>query len=175
MPGWSTDRRRMSDTQKPPRPGEVVLDVTPGAAAAGPSLEFIGEIRTPWGPDDCPRNLIQARETGAAARVILRPEFRPGLLGLEPGQHVILLYWMDRARRDLIRQNPRHGAGLRGAFALRSPIRPNPVSLATVRITTLDAQTGELGIDAIDCFDRTPLLDIKPWKPGIDIPDGRAP
>ncbi len=164
----------MSDTRKPPRPGEVVLDVPPGRGD-GPVLAFIGKIRTPWGPDDCPRNLTQARETGAGARVILRPEFRPGLLGLEPGRHVILLYWMDRARRDLIRQNPRHGDGLRGTFALRSPVRPNPVSLATVRITTLDADSGEIGIDAIDCFDGTPLLDIKPWKPGIDIPPGGSP
>lgn len=114
----------------------------------------------------------QARERGGAARLILQPEFAPGLLGLKTGQAIILLYWMDRARRDLIRQAPRHADGVRGTFALRSPVRPNPVSLSTVTITALDMDKGEVGIDAIDCFDHTPLLDIKPWLDTVDIPPG---
>jgi len=159
---------------KPPRPGEVALPFVPGEAG-GATVEFIGEIRTPWSPGDAPRNLRQARDRGCPdARVLLRPEFRPGLLGLAVGQPLILLYWMDRARRDLIRQAPGHADGVRGTFALRSPVRPNPVSLATVKITALDAAAGEIGIDAIDCFDRTPLVDIKPWLDTVDIPPGHS-
>ncbi len=80
------------------------------------------------------------------------------------------MYWMDRARRDLITQTPKHLENSRGTFSLRSPNRPNPVSLATVTITSLDIANGRIGIDAIDCFDRTPLVDIKPWLPSIDLP-----
>lgn len=148
-----------------------MLDFEPGTRG-GPTLEFIGEIRSPWGPDDCPKNIGQARETGKPARVELRPEYAPALLGLEVGQPIILLFWMDRARRDLIRQAPRHADGLRGTFALRSPVRPNNISMSTVRITEIDHETGVIGIDAIDVLDHTPLLDIKPWLSRVDVPPG---
>jgi len=152
------------------RPGELVLE---GAGdPSGPRLRFIGRIRTPWGPDDCPKNLSQARERGMAATVELDPGYAPALMGLEKGQPVVLLYWMDRARRDLLHQAPRHVEGTRGTFALRSPNRPNTISLATVWITDLDEEHGRIGIDAIDCYDGTPLLDIKPWLPSIDVPKG---
>ena len=150
------------------RPGEIALE---GAAAPeGPRLRFIGRIRSPWGPEDCPKNIGKARETGRGARIELDRDFVPALLGLELGQPVILLYWMDRARRDLLRQAPRHVEGPRGTFALRSPNRPNTISQCTVRITGIDAAAGTIGIDAIDCFDGTPLLDIKPWLATIDMP-----
>ena len=77
---------------------------------------------------------------------------------------------MDKARRDLIVQAPRHADGLRGTFALRSPVRPNPVSMSAVRITALDMDAGVLGIDATDAFDGTPVVDIKPMLDTVDIP-----
>lgn len=150
------------------RQGEVTLDGAPGSD--GPRLQVIGRIRSPWGPGDCPKNIGRARETGQGARIELDPAFTPALSGLVVGQPVILLYWMDRARRDLLVQAPRHVDGPRGTFALRSPNRPNTISQATVRITELDADAGQIGIDAIDCFDGTPLLDIKPWLATIDMP-----
>ena len=55
-------------------------------------------------------------------------------------------------------------------FTLRSPVRPNPVAMAAVTITSLDMQAGVIGIDATDAFDMTPVIDIKPWMGGIDIP-----
>jgi tRNA (Thr-GGU) A37 N-methylase len=67
-------------------------------------------------------------------------------------------------------QNPRHADGPRGVFALRSPVRPNPIALGTVVITSLDRETGVIGIDAIDAFDGTPVLDIKPWIGTVDTP-----
>ncbi|MEX5730077.1 tRNA-Thr(GGU) m(6)t(6)A37 methyltransferase TsaA [Rhodovulum iodosum] len=150
------------------RPGEIVAEGL--APPAGPVLRFVGRIRTPWGPGECPKNIGKARETGRGARVELDPAFAPALLGLEIGQPVVLLYWLHEARRDLLRQSPRHIDGTRGTFALRSPNRPNSIGLATVRITALDGAAGTLGIDAIDCFDGTPLLDIKPWLERVDLP-----
>ena len=151
-----------------PRPGEVVLPFDP-AERADATLTFIGRIRSPWSPDGPhPKNVRAARETGQAARVDLDPAYLPGLLGLEAGRAVILVYWMDRARRDLVVQTPRHTDGPRGVFALRSPVRPNALAMATVRITAMDA--AGFAIDAIDCFDGTPLVDVKPWIETVDMP-----
>jgi tRNA (Thr-GGU) A37 N-methylase len=59
---------------------------------------------------------------------------------------------------------------LRGAFALRSPVRPNPIAMEAVQILAIDHASGRFEIDATDGFDGTPVLDIKPWRGGIDIP-----
>ena len=60
-------------------------------------------------------------------------------------------------------------------FALRSPVRPNPIALGTVVITTLDLETGVIGIDATDAWNGTPVLDIKPWISTVDAPPGWRP
>jgi tRNA-Thr(GGU) m(6)t(6)A37 methyltransferase TsaA len=138
-------------------------------------IAFIGRVRSPWGPDDCPKNLRRARESGKAARLEIDPVYGQGLIGLKVGSPIIVLYWMDRSRRDLIVQRPGHSDGLRGVFAIRSPVRPNPVALAAVTITAIDPDAGRIDVDAIDCFDGTPLIDIKPWLPTIDIPPGQTP
>ncbi len=153
------------------REGETALPFDPAETATGPRVTFIGRIRSPWQPGDAPRNVSRARETGCKyARIELEPAYIPGLTGLEAGRQIILLYWMDRGRRDLILQRPSHLDGPRGTFVLRSPVRPNPIAMATVRITGLDTNNGIVEIDAIDCYDNTPLLDIKPWIRAVDAP-----
>lgn len=159
----------MTEDRNPMRPGEVALSFDP-AERTEAGITFIGRLRTPWRKGDCPRNLRQARERGGDFTVELDPDYCDGLAGLEPGQAITLLYWMNKARRDLIVQTPGHAGGPRGTFALRSPVRPNPVSLATVRITALDREAGRISVDALDCFDGTPLVDIKPWRDTIDVP-----
>lgn len=155
---------------KPPRPGEVRLPFDP-AARAEAGVTFIGTLHSDWTPDTAPRNLTAAREAGGGGgRVVLKPDYRAGLQGLEVGRAIWLVLWFDRSRRDLIVQNPRHGSGVRGTFALRSPVRPNPIAMEAVRITALDHAAGVIGIDVTDALDGTPVLDIKPWIEGIDIP-----
>jgi tRNA-Thr(GGU) m(6)t(6)A37 methyltransferase TsaA len=151
------------------RPGEVVLDADP-ALACDAQLCFIGRLSTPWSRGNCPKNLREARERGGEFSALIDPPFRPGLMGLETGQAVILLYWTGAARRDLVLQRPAHRDSATGVFALRSPARPNPVALAIVRLLAIDATAGRLTLDALDAFDGTPLLDIKPWLPGVDVP-----
>ncbi|TDK46733.1 SAM-dependent methyltransferase [Antarcticimicrobium luteum] len=154
------------------REGEVQLDFDPGDRAQA-GVAFIGHIRSDWARGDAPRNLTQARASGGGnARIELDPVYARGLAGLEEGQAIWVLYWMDRGRRDLIVQAPHHRPDPRGVFSLRSPVRPNPIAMAVVRITTLDAVRGVIGIDATDAFDMTPVVDIKPWHDGIDIPPG---
>lgn len=151
------------------RTGECALAFDPALTAADARLQFIGRIRSPW-PDSasCPKNTRVARERGQSASVEVDEAFRAGLEGLERYSHLILLCWMDRARRDLLVQAPRGEDGPRPTFAIRSPVRPNPIGLAVVRLLSCDAASGLLEIDAIDCIDGTPLLDIKPYLPTVD-------
>ena len=152
------------------REGEVALERDPSEHADA-GVVFIGRIRSPWNRrEECPKNIGKARETGRGASIELAPAFAPALAGLKVGQAIVVMYWMDHARRDLLLQNPRHVDAPRGTFALRSPNRPNPIALSSVVITDLDQETGRFGIDAIDCLDGTPLVDLKPWLETVDIP-----
>ena len=77
---------------------------------------------------------------------------------------------MNRSRRDLVLQVPRHYGVGRGTFALRSPARPNPIAMSMVRLVRIDGTT--LSVVGLDCLNDTPLIDIKPYFASIDaIPD----
>jgi tRNA-Thr(GGU) m(6)t(6)A37 methyltransferase TsaA len=155
------------------RPGEIRASVDPAVMAPDAGIVFIGRARTPWTRrGDMPKNLRQARERGGAASIEIGPEWRLGLRDLAPGGHIIVLTWMDRARRDLLVQAPRHRETATGVFSLRSPVRPNPIALHIVRLTGCDPVTGRLSVDALDCLDGTPVLDVKPWLQSVDVPPG---
>ena len=147
------------------RPGEIVAAV-PDQFDAG--LYFIGRIRTPWARrEDCPKN---GRESDAVCTVEVDPRWAAGLSGVETCSHLLVLYWMDRARRDLVRQAPRHYAEPRGTFALRSPVRPNPIAASVVRLVGIEG--AHLSVVGLDCLDGTPLLDLKPYFASTDaVPD----
>ncbi len=71
-----------------------------------------------------------------------------------------MLYWLDRSRRDLVRQSPRSDGSTVGTFALRSPVRPNPIGTSLVRLVRIEG--GTLIVRGLDCLDDTPLIDLKP-------------
>lgn len=154
------------------REGEVLAAIDPAQAPGDAHVVFIGRIRSPWRErSDCPKNLRQARERAPlGCKLEIDEAWRPGLAGLEAGQWINMLYWMHEARRDILVQHPRHREAPTGVFSLRSPVRPNPVALALVQITSLDIDAGIVGIDATDALDGTPLVDIKPHLPTIDLP-----
>jgi tRNA (Thr-GGU) A37 N-methylase len=77
---------------------------------------------------------------------------------------------MDRARRDLLVQAPRHSTRPASVFSLRSPVRPNPIGVHVVRLLECDAETGLLRVDALDCLDGTPVLDVRPFLASVDVP-----
>jgi len=149
------------------RPGEVGIEL-PATFDAG--VHFIGRIRTPFKTrNDCPKNTSQSDAIG---RVELDPRYAAGLKDLQLYSHAILLYWMDQARRDLIEQVPAHLGRPRGTFALRSPVRPNPIALAVVEIVGIEG--GRLTVRHVDCVDDTPLIDIKPYFASTDsFPDAK--
>ena len=143
------------------REGEVTVRLPERFDA---SLYFIGRIRTPWRRrEDCPKN---PRETDAICTIVLDPRWVGGLQGLETVSHVVVLYWMDRARRDLIVQSPHHYTERRGTFALRSPVRPNPIAVSVARLVRIE--DNKLFVVGLDCVDDTPLLDLKPYFASTD-------
>ncbi|RYI33237.1 MAG: tRNA (N6-threonylcarbamoyladenosine(37)-N6)-methyltransferase TrmO [Acetobacteraceae bacterium] len=163
----------MTDAPKAARPGEVRLGFDPARIADDAHLRFIGRLRSPWSRGNCPKNLIEAREAGGDFRAEIDLPFRPGLKGLAAGMPVILLYWTGLARRDMIVLHPAHRQTPTGVFALRAPSRPNPIAVAVVRLLAVDEGSGALVFDALDAFDGTPLLDIKPWLPSVDVPSAQ--
>jgi len=147
------------------RPGEQVIEL-PAAPDAG--VYFIGRIRTPWtNRKNCPKN---ARESDAACTVEIDARFAPGLKDVESCSHLVLLYWMDKAPRNLVLQVPDQYGEQHGTFALRSPARPNPIALSVVKLLKIDGN--ELQVVGLDCLNGTPLLDIKPYFASTDsVPD----
>ena len=153
------------------RDGEMRLTHDPGQCDDA-RLAFIGRIRSPWSRGNCPRNLRAARETGRPARIELAPGYGVALSGLAVGEAVVLSYWVDQGMRDLALQHPAHLDARPRHLRPAQPRAPQPHRLGVVLITGLDAAAGIVGIDAIDAFDDTPLLDIKPWIAAVDTPPG---
>jgi len=147
------------------RPGEVAV---PLPEAFDAHVYFIGRIHTPWRTrDDCPKN---GRESDAICTIEVDPRWATGLTGIQTCTHLLVLYWMHEARRDLMLQAPRHYAEPRGTFALRSPVRPNPIAASVVQL--LGGEGTTLVVVGLDCLDGTPLLDLKPYFASTDaVPD----
>lgn len=153
------------------RPGEERMPAPPEAKDAG--LCFIGHAETPWETrSDAPRN---AMGSDFVCTLHIRPAFRPALQSLAGTTHIIVLYWLHNARRDLLIQKPAHSDTVRGTFALRSPNRPNPIGLSVCDLLSIDQDNGLLTIRHIDCLNGTPILDIKPYFASVDSkPDAKV-
>ncbi len=137
------------------RPGEVAVEI-PRPTDAG--VYFIGRIRTPWATSgECPK---RGRRDGEICRIEVDPFWHPALQGLDKHACLQILYWMHLARRDLLQQNPGGGGNIVGTFAIRSPVRPNPIASSLVDLVGIEG--GTLMVRGLDCIDGTPLIDIKP-------------
>jgi tRNA-Thr(GGU) m(6)t(6)A37 methyltransferase TsaA len=82
--------------------------------------------------------------------------------GLRPGDEVIVLTWLHRGRRDVLRVHPRDDRSVpeRGVFTTRSQDRPNPIGLHQVRVLAIDG--ARVQVDRLEAFDGTPVVDVKP-------------
>lgn len=143
------------------RDGEVAIEL-PNAFDAG--VYFIGRIRTPWTRrEDCPKN---ARGSDAICKIEVDGRWVSALRDIESCSHLLVLYWMHEARRDLVLQVPRHYGKQRGTFALRSPVRPNPIAASVVKLVGVEGPA--LSVIGLDCLDGTSLLDLKPYFASTD-------
>jgi tRNA (adenine37-N6)-methyltransferase len=132
------------------------------------NLKPIGEIRTPFGPGTTPHYADQSLKQ--EARIVISPKYRAGLKGLEKFKYVYVLFAFDRPHKgvSLIAHPPRLKGKAVGVFASRSPNRPNPIALSVVRLKKIE-KGGVLVTSTIDAYDRTPLLDLKPYFKGDDF------
>jgi len=127
-------------------------------AADDARLVFIGRIGTPWTSRmDCPR---QGSWEGPVCRIEVFEPWHDALRGIAEYPQLEVLYWLHQARRDLVLQSPRDDGQVRGTFALRSPVRPNPIATSVVKLVGLEGAT--LLVRGLDCLDGTPLIDLKP-------------
>jgi tRNA-Thr(GGU) m(6)t(6)A37 methyltransferase TsaA len=112
-------------------------------------------------------------------KIILDRKYQAGLSGLDGFSHVLVFYWLDRndtpEKRSILKVYP-HGNKqnpLQGVFATRAPVRPNLIALSLCRIYAI--QDNVIEIDYIDAFPNSPVLDLKPYVPGIDAASATCP
>jgi tRNA-Thr(GGU) m(6)t(6)A37 methyltransferase TsaA len=104
----------------------------------------------------------QGREGSPEAWLVFEPAVLEGLDGIAAGDEVILLTWLDRADRDVLRVHPRDDVNnpMRGVFGTRSADRPNPIGLHPIQIVEIDGN--RVRVRDLEALDGTPIVDVKP-------------
>lgn len=109
---------------------------------------------------------------GVQGRVEIFEPFANGLEDLEGFSHLFLVYHLHRADPPRLRVVPFMDDRTRGVFATRHPARPNALGLSLVRLVGREGRW--LEVEDLDMLDGTPLLDIKPYYPAFDAPEGEV-
>jgi len=104
----------------------------------------------------------QADEGAPSACLIFNAEIAEGLRSIKVGDELVLLTWLDRARRDVLMVHPRGDVSRaqEGVFSTRSPHRPNPIGLHRVTVCGIDRTRIE--VQSLEAIDGTPIIDVKP-------------
>ena len=104
----------------------------------------------------------QGHEGSPEAWLVFEPRVVEGLEGIRPGDEIVVLTWLDRADRDVLRVHPRGDVANpeQGVFNTRSPDRPNPIGLHRVEVVTVD--DNRLRVRNLEALDGTPVIDVKP-------------
>jgi tRNA-Thr(GGU) m(6)t(6)A37 methyltransferase TsaA len=105
------------------------------------------------------------------ARVVLKPEYRAGLQGIEQFSHALIVTFLHEARFEPSKHLVRRPRGLDsmpevGIFAQRAKDRPNPLGITAVSIAGVES--GVLVVRGLDAIDGTPVVDVKPYYPAYD-------
>ncbi len=153
--------RHVDSTESELRPGEAAAELPPATDAG---VYFIGTIHTPWrARDECPK---RGSADGPICTIVVDDRWRAALTGIAHHRRIQVLYWMHQARRDLVLQTPYRTGQTTGTFALRSPVRPNPIASSLVELVAVDGAT--IQVRGLDCLDGTPLIDLKPERTAAD-------
>jgi tRNA-Thr(GGU) m(6)t(6)A37 methyltransferase TsaA len=104
----------------------------------------------------------QGNEGAPEASIVFDPAVIEALDGIRVGDEVIVLTWLDRADREVLRTRPRSDPAnpVQGVFSTRSPDRPNPIGLHPVEVISIDGAT--MRVRNLEALDGTPVLDVKP-------------
>jgi tRNA-Thr(GGU) m(6)t(6)A37 methyltransferase TsaA len=123
-------------------------------------LRPVGRVESPLvDPAQAPK---QGDEGAPDAWVTFDAGVADALRDLEVGSEVLVLTWLDRARRDVLTVHPRDNPAnpLRGVFSTRSADRPNPIGLHRVEILAI--QGTRVRVRHLEAIDGTPVIDVKP-------------
>jgi tRNA-Thr(GGU) m(6)t(6)A37 methyltransferase TsaA len=123
-------------------------------------LRPVGEVESPL--TDLASAPKQGHEGAPDAWLVFEQGVLDGLDGLRPGARVIVLTWLDRARRDVLRVHPRDDVAnpLTGVFSTRSADRPNPIGMHPVEVVSIDGP--RIRVRNLEALDGTPIVDVKP-------------
>lgn len=129
-------------------------------------LRPIGLVASPL--TDASKAPRQPDEGAPSAWLHFDPSVQDALSSLHPGDEVLLITWLDRADRSVLRVHPRgdRSRPQEGVFSTRSPHRPNPIGLHRVEITACDGI--RIQVRNLEALDGTPILDVKPLLGEID-------
>jgi tRNA-Thr(GGU) m(6)t(6)A37 methyltransferase TsaA len=110
----------------------------------------------------------QGDEGAPDAWLVITDAVAEGLEGIAAGDEILLLTWLDRAERDVLKVIPRgdRRRGVQGVFSTRSPDRPNPIGLH--RVTVLEVAGPRLRVRSLEALDGTPIVDVKPLLRSIE-------
>jgi len=102
--------------------------------------------------------------------IVLVPEYERALDGIEEFSHIVVICWLHKISKNerlVLKTHPRRDISLplTGIFATRSPARPNPIGVSTVKLLGVDANV--ITVMGLDAIDGTPVLDIKPYMPEL--------
>jgi len=130
-----------------------------------PELHPIGIVESPL--SDRAEAPKQGDEGAPDAWLAFDPRVAAGLEGIAAGDELLVLTWLDRARRDVLRVYPRGDVsrGEHGVFTTRSPDRPNPIGLHRVRVAEVDGT--RIRVHDLEALDGTPIVDVKPVLGGV--------
>jgi tRNA-Thr(GGU) m(6)t(6)A37 methyltransferase TsaA len=124
-----------------------------------PKLQFIGVLHGDIiSREDAPKNFDESDRVGTLE---IYPEYQEGLEGVVVGQTIVVLFWLHESSRDKLQVYPRgdRSKGLRGVFATRSPVRPNPIAISELKVQAIHGN--RLEVSGLDILDGTPIVDIK--------------
>jgi tRNA-Thr(GGU) m(6)t(6)A37 methyltransferase TsaA len=110
----------------------------------------------------------QGHEGAPDAWLVFEPAVLEGVEGIQPGDRVIVLTWLDRADREVLRVHPRDDPAnpMQGVFNTRSADRPNPIGLHPVEVVSIDGP--RFRVRNLEALDGTPIVDVKPVLSAID-------
>lgn len=123
-------------------------------------LRPVGRVSSPL--TDAATAPRQGDEGAPEAWLVFDPPVERALRDVRVGADLLVLTWLDRARRDVLAVRPRGDESRpeTGVFSTRSPHRPNPIGLHRVRVLAVDGL--RLRVADLEALDGTPLLDVKP-------------
>ena len=123
-------------------------------------LTLVGRVESSLTDLDLAPN--QCDEGAPSAWLVFEPDVLDALDGIRPGDEIILLTWLDRARRDVVRVHPRGDVSRpqQGVFSTRSPARPNPIGLHRVEVETIEGN--RMRVSNLEAINGTPIVDVKP-------------